>query len=325
MKTYIQQSCGRENQITFEVMESQETESQIRKAKSERYGKIAVILFLLLALFSALGAFIIWIFLGAASYFTFLFFYYRPREPKVTWKSKGSRDTSYTNPYEANATAQKKSQLIIRIVLASVVILFFFFFIIGIVSNADSDQQSSSGDEVQSEHAETLKDDPDNIDALTNVGNDFYEQENYDSALMYYDKVLKLDARNSDAIYNKGLVYYNKKEYQKSIEMLNSCLSVDASYRDAFYIMGHNYYDRQLYDDALNWYKRAYDAGLRDAFLSHALGYLYDNKQNRTQSLFHYKEALQQDSSRTDIYVRLAEMEPEKAAWYKQKENQWKN
>jgi tetratricopeptide (TPR) repeat protein len=307
-------------------MEVQNPETHARKIKSERFGKIAVGFFFLLALLWSLGAFIIWILLWTSVYFSFLFFYYRPRQPKVSFSSRNFSQGKPSSFSSDDPEIAKKGKAILQVVIVFTALFFVFFFVVSILSKGDSTEEdtaitSNAGD---NENAEILKGDLDNVNALTERGNQFFSQEQYDSALIYYNKVLAMEPDNSASLYNKGLVYYNQKRYQESIDALKNCLRVDDANRDAMYIMGHNYYDRQLYDDALDWYKRAYDAGLRDAFLSHALGYLYDNKGNSTQSLFHYKEALQQDSTRTEIYSRLAELEPEKAFWYKRKEEQWK-
>ncbi len=303
-------------------MEVHESETGTQKAKSERFGKIAVVLFLLLALFWALGTFVVVSFLSAGVYFSFLYFYYQPREQKAEpWRSASHGSYSANDPEDV----KKKAKLIVQIVIGFFVFLFVFFFIVGIVSEDDtSEGTTTASEENVSDNAQRLKDDPNNIDALTGMGNQFFDQSNYDSALFYYDRVLKIEPGNSAALYNKGLVYYNQQQYQQSIDLLKKCLAADPDNKDAKYIMGHNFYDRQLYDDALTWYQQAYDAGLRDAFLSHALGYLYDNKGNNTKSINFYKEALQMDSSRTTIYTRLAEMEPDKADWYKKKESEWK-
>ena len=306
-------------------MEVQDSETNAQKIKSERYGKIAIALFLLLALSWAIGAFVIWILLGAAAYFTFLYFYYQPRQPKVeSWRSSHYESYSANDPDDI----KKKAKLVVQIVIGFFVFLFAFFFVVGIVSRDDAGENntiiSDASGESTNDTVLLLKDDPDNIEALTGIGNQFFDQSNYDSALFYYDKVLRIEPANSAALYNKGLVFYNLKQYEQSIDLLKKCLGGDPANRDAKYIMGHDYYDRQLYDDALNWYQQAYEAGLRDAFLSHALGFLYDNKGNNTLSIRYYKEALQMDSSRATIYTRLAEMEPDNAAWYRKKEAEWK-
>ncbi|HEY5826263.1 MAG TPA: tetratricopeptide repeat protein, partial [Cyclobacteriaceae bacterium] len=222
-------------------MEVQDPETHAQKTKSERYGKIAIVLFLLLALFWAIGAFVIWILLGAAVYFTFLYFYYQPRQPKTeSWRSSQYGSYSSDDPDDI----KKKAKLVVQIVIGFFVFLFVFFFIVGVVSQDNTSEDNTIISDVSEESAnnnvQVLKHDPNNIDALTGIGNQFFDQSNYDSALLYYNKVLKIEPTNSAALYNIGLVYYNQKQYQQSIDLLKKCISVDPDNRDAKYIMGHN-------------------------------------------------------------------------------------
>jgi tetratricopeptide (TPR) repeat protein len=299
-------------------MENQPPDTRGNEDRSRWYAIVATVLLLLLALLSALGAYVVLILGGVAGYFAFLYLYYQPRPERSPFSNPIFAKQKSYSPTSQNVPEQVKR--IIQVAGAVIGFIFFAGFTIGILSD-DKTGQASTGSESET----ILQTDPDNVDALTTTGNQFYDQSNYDSALSYYDKILKLDPRNSVALYNKGLVYYSQKDYLKSIEFLRTCLQTDGSNKDAILFMGHNYYDRQEYDEAFTWYNRAYEAGLRDAFLSHALAYLYDEKKNNTsQAIIHYKEALEMDSSRADIYTRLAELEPEKAAFYKNKERQWK-
>jgi tetratricopeptide (TPR) repeat protein len=122
-------------------------------------------------------------------------------------------------------------------------------------------------------------------------GYEFYVNQRYDSALYYFDRVLRLESSNTTALYQKGLVYY----------------------------------DQQKMDKAMDSFTRAYDAGLRDAFLSHVLGYLNDNSGNTSRAIDFYKEALSLDSARADIYARLAELEPGNAGKYIALQTRWSN
>ena len=108
---------------------------------------------------------------------------------------------------------------------------------------------------------------------------------------IYYDRILRLEPGNASAWYSRGLVFY----------------------------------DQQATDKALESFSRAYDAGMRDAFLSHVLVYLYDNTGNTSRAIGYYKEALEMDSSRADIYARLAELEPSNASRYKKLAERWGN
>lgn len=106
--------------------------------------------------------------------------------------------------------------------------------------------------------------------------------------------------------------------------MLRTCVDVDPDNLDARVVLGHNYYDRQMYDQAEEWYRQAYDLGVRDAFLCHALGWIYDQRSETPSALAFYKEALSIDSTRADIYLRLAELEPQRADAYQILEERWK-
>jgi tetratricopeptide (TPR) repeat protein len=293
-------------------------------AKANRYRAIAIAFLLLLALFSSLGSFVVWFAGAIAGYFGFLAFYYSPRS--IFFNQFLSTEKSTRPDYASSEDIQQKARKTFQIGTAALIVIFIILFIIGSRDESD-DKNNTKGvasGQADEENAVLLKSDPGNIDALTAVGNKFYSDNLFDSAMAYYNRILAIEPRNPVALYNKGLVYYDQKEYLESIEILRTCLQIDPSNKDAAYVMGHNYYDQEQYDEAFTWYSKAYAAGLRDAFLSHALGYLYDEKkQNASRAIELYKEALSMDSSRVTIYTRLAELEPEKAVFYKRKAKEW--
>ena len=123
--------------------------------------------------------------------------------------------------------------------------------------------------------------------------------------------------------YDKALQEYNNQNYKQSISIARKALITDPNNNDLMLVLGDNYGALKQNDSSFVWFDRAYQNGVRSAFLSHWLGYLYDDKGSISQGIQFYKDALKQDSSRTQIYDRLAELEPEKAAWYKKKSSQW--
>lgn len=264
-------------------MSTPNNDVQAQKKKSERYGVTALVLLFLFSLLWRLGAFVIWILLGAITYFTFLFFFYQPRLLKAKFTGFGS--ASFGTQQSTTAKIRK----LLLIIVATVVSIFFALMFIGFLAG-DPQQSTTEVSGTESNEAED-QNDVNSVNELTLTGNQLYDQKEYDSALYYYNKILVLDPNNSTAFYNIGLVNY----------------------------------DQQQYDGAFTWFKKAYNAGFRDAFLSHVLAYLYDEKKgNTTQAIFHYKEAVQLDSARADIYSRLAELEPTKAKTYRALEAKWK-
>jgi cytochrome c-type biogenesis protein CcmH/NrfG len=270
----------------------------------------------------ALPAFFNWTLLAAALFSLTMYWLKQPRaakpSPGPTFRQRPSQ------PAAAPAGPEMVVKRVIVLVALSMFGLFVLLMLIGLFASDDT-AETTTVDPVAGEYRDALEANPNDLDALTNVGNRFFENNQYDSALAYYDRVLEIEPQNAAALYNKGLIYYNQQQYEKSVELLNQCIRANPDYTDAYLIQGHNYYDRQRLDEALTWYNRAYERGMQNAFLSHVLAYIYDTKGNLARALPLYKEALQLDSTRVDIYPRLAELEPTQAARYNALAERWKN
>ena len=156
-------------------------------------------------------------------------------------------------------------------------------------------------------------------DKVLERGNNFYNNSQFDSALMYYRRALELKPRFKEAYYNIALIYSSQSDYTNAIVTMEKCLQSYPDYGEGLQLMGTCYSRQEQNDKALPFFERAYATGMRNAELSHYLGYLHDLKNNVSQAIMFYKEAIQQDSAKVDVYKRLAELEPEKAKWYLKK------
>lgn len=290
-----------------------------------RYTWLAIISAFLLALLWRLGSFFFWIFFGATASFIFLAFYHRPRteRPRENFEFRRPRGQQERQPAQSKSIpiSPKNLKLIIALSIGAVFSLLLILMIIGLVTSEDHPPNTEVS---MNESRDLLLTDPNNLDALTNLGNSFYASGKYDSAIAYYDRVLKIDPKNSSGLYNKGLALYSKKDYQNSMEYLRLCISIYPDNTDALMVMGDNHYSQNQFTQAMIWYKQAYDKGARTSGLLHVMAYIYDQQNQKSEAVRLYKEALQQDSSLVDIYSRLAELEPERADWYKKKAEVWK-
>jgi len=285
--------------------------------RAKQWQKRAIAFAFIFAITWGLPAFFNWIFFGVTLYCYFLSLLHRPR---VQAERPQYKQAERQQPHQ---TATERSQVLAKkIVIAIAATVFGIFFLLFLIGLFVGDDESYTLDTVPDEYQEKLQKNPNDIEALTQIGNSYFEDFQYDSALAYYDRVLAINARSSAVLYNKGLIYYNQQQYDESIVWLKKCLEAEPTYADAFLIMGHNYYDRQRHDEAFTWYTKAYEAGIENAFLSHVLAYLHDNKGNTGRAIALYREALKLDSSRTEIYSRLVEIDPGNAMLYKRLEQQ---
>jgi tetratricopeptide (TPR) repeat protein len=116
---------------------------------------------------------------------------------------------------------------------------------------------------------------------------------------------------------------YDNQNYRQSISMCRRALISQPENIDLILLLGDNYGSLKQYDSAYIWFDKAYQSGARSAYLSHWMGYFYDEKGETSRAIEFYKDALHQDSTRTQVYDRLAELIPDQADWYRQKSKQW--
>lgn len=291
-----------------------------QKLKSDRLFKMAIGVSLLFGVTWGLPGVFNWLFFGAAFYLFFLSWFHRPRKaPEPTYErfQQGA-----ANMHEQRQNASKRIAIIISLVIFG---FFFFLILIGTFMSDDEGMEVTTTESYTNEDRMTLAEDPNNVEALTNIANEFLSDSQYDSAIFYYQRIINLDRQNENALYSLGVAYYNQTQYQKSIDVLRACAQAYPENGDALLILGHDYYDQQKMEDAFVWYTKAYEKGVRNAFLSHVLGYLHDTKGNVQRAIEFYKEAVEQDSTKTDVYTRLAELEPANATRYTELAERWKS
>lgn len=295
-------------------------EDQKLNQKAKRAKTACFISLFLFALTWSIGGFFILFFLGVASFFGFLSFYYRPKqiekEPiRPSWQKQNH-----------SGNAQKINKTLLSLI--PIIIGVTFFAIVFRVLNSDSSSETESSPVEQNESEpdnsqSVLQSDPSNIDALTNAGNEFYGQEQYDSALMYYERVLKIEPSNQYALYNKALVFYSRKDYTRSIKLARQCLSQHPDYGYAYYLLGDNYQSINRLDSAIHCFEQAYRFEIRDVDMLQTWGEISKQQGNSVKAIELYKQVLEQDSSKVEIYSRLAELEPSEAVRYRRLAERW--
>lgn len=257
----------------------------------------------LLALLWPLGIFVFWILSGTIAYLVFLIFYFSPREQK---------------PVDHRAPEKSSQPINLKGWLIALMIVGTFLGVIGVIIVLQQSDSEYKQDTVTEELQNPV------VDSLVDVGIQFHNQQRYDEARRYYDQALEIDFRNKFALYNKALSYYSQQDYQRSIKGCYACLSYNPTYGHANYLLGDNYMSIQNYDSALICLELAYHQGVPDTQLAVNLGEVHAKKSNTNDAVRYYEEAVQQDSTLVDIYERLAELRPNKAAAYRQLALKWR-
>jgi hypothetical protein len=260
------------------VAESQTFEKTPKKAG--RWFRAFIVLSLLYGITFSLDGFFNWIFFCAALYSLFMSYFLLPVQPKVFQsrprESRGGQfNTGQFQQSQAAPTVQASRARRVIIGIAAIVFGLFLLppMIQGFIAgwNGEDLPDTSNGDEA------SLQTEPANdAMAYVDIGNEFFNNQQYDSAEAYYEKALEVDANYGAAVYGRGIVSYN----------------------------------RGRIDEANSFFLSAYEKGYRYPWLSWALADMYDKQGQTVRATEFYKESVGLDSSYTDSYKRLAEIEP---------------
>ena len=277
------------------------------------YGVISAIAWFALALFWSVDMSFRWIFFGVAFAFGSI---YLLKRGAFDFKSadffqQPKRSKRSNVPDEVILTTSQKGALYFGV--GTLVTLVLAFVIYALFSGFETQENEEPSSETNTEIVLT---NTNNADEVLEQGNNFFNNSQFDSALIYYKHALRLSPGFKEAHYNIALIYSSQSDFSKAILTLEECLKSNPNYGDGLQLMGNCYYGQKRNDEALQYYERAYASGTRNAELSHYMAYLYDLKNNTLKAIDFYKEAIQQDSTRVEVYKRLAELEPEKADWY---------
>jgi len=290
--------------------------------EAKMYGVIAVVAWLSLGLFWSVNSSFRWIFFGVATAFGFLYLFKRGAfDFRLTDFFQQPQTTKqYSPPRPKSLITSEKGALYLGVGTLVALVLAFIIYAVSTGFESESPEGEEQAVEID---AETVSFDTKDPDDVLEQGNNFYNNSQFDSAMAYYKRALALRPGYKEAYFNIALVYFSQSDYSNAILTMKGCLNSYPDYGDGLQLMGSCYSRLEQNDEALSFYERSYATGTRNAELSHYLAYLYDLKNNTARAVEFYKEAIQQDSSKVDVYRRLAELDPDKAEWYSKKAEAW--
>jgi cytochrome c-type biogenesis protein CcmH/NrfG len=79
---------------------------------------------------------------------------------------------------------------------------------------------------------ETLKN-PQQADGWTQLGNAYYDNDQYQQAIFAYEKSLSIEPENTNVITDLGTMYRRNKEPEKAVEMFNRTIALDPKHEIA--------------------------------------------------------------------------------------------
>jgi hypothetical protein len=290
------------------------------------YRRLGFIFLLLFALLWSLGPFFFWTLLSLAGYFFFLHFYHSTRfldSLRQTFSSFGTKSPP-TNPYQtfrprSSPTQEVPSPIhvarIIRGIVIGFVSLFFLsFFLIGVFFGED---EPATPEEYTV--TETTQEEDNGTTYWNEKGNAALQNDLTDSASYYYDQALAIDPENMYALYNKGLAYILRREYRRGNGLARRCIAYHPDYDPARWLLGYSYDLTNETDSSLYFLEEAYSRDYSEPDFLQLLAEVYVKKGRRSEALAVYERVIAMDTTKADIYRKMAELDPGNAEVYLRK------
>jgi tetratricopeptide (TPR) repeat protein len=83
-----------------------------------------------------------------------------------------------------------------------------------------------------------LKDDPKNLNALIQLGNLYFDTEQFNQGIETYSKALEIDPKNADVRTDMGIMYRKKGDYDRAIAEFKKAAEIDPKHVNSRYNLG---------------------------------------------------------------------------------------
>ena len=151
-----------------------------------------------------------------------------------------------------------------------------------------------------------LKEEPNNIDVLSQLGSTYVRSGDDEKALEVYKRIDQIDKMNFNALNNLGGIYRRLQKYEDSIMVLERALATGANPNEIYYNMGHTYKLMGNYDDAADCFVTVIEENPNDVLAYNHLGSIQAARGEHAKALQTYNRALQVDKNHPILHYNSA-------------------
>lgn len=139
--------------------------------------------------------------------------------------------------------------------------------------------------------------------AYLNLGQFYYEHDQSEKALSYYNEALKRDPSNERTYNNRGLIFYEKKQYEKALDDYNNALSIDGEYWDVYQHRGNVYYEQKQFKKALDDYNTVIENKPNHHRAWNNRANIYFNEGNYAKAVENYSKVIEMQPNYAMAYT----------------------
>jgi tetratricopeptide (TPR) repeat protein len=135
-------------------------------------------------------------------------------------------------------------------------------------------------------------------------GDGFYEQKDYDSALVAYENAAKLKA-SYRSLYRTGWIYNDFSEYANALPALERALAIDGTQSAAYTEKGYALRRLGRTDEAIAAFNRSISINSEEYVAPFELGSIYEEKKNYAEAERYLNQSIKNKPDKADAYTEL--------------------
>jgi tetratricopeptide (TPR) repeat protein len=167
-------------------------------------------------------------------------------------------------------------------------------------------QESNEFDQAILFYQKALQLDPALVSAYYNLGSVFQEKRQPDDAVTYYQKALELNPTLADAWNALGVIFQEKGQSEDAIRHYQKAVALDPDLADAYYNLGKVFWETGRRDEAITYYQKALQLNPNSAEVYNNLGFCLQEKGRYDEALAYFQRAIGLDPNFAEAYFNLA-------------------
>ena len=157
-------------------------------------------------------------------------------------------------------------------------------------------------------YKETLKTNPNHVDAHNNLGVILLQSGKLQKAKNCYEKAIKINPNFADAHNNLGAVFKQLGEFQKAINCYEKSIKINPNYANAYNNLGNTLKELREYKKAINCYKKAIEIQYNYASAHNNLGNVFRELGEQEKAKDCYQKVIQINPNHADAHNNLGTM-----------------
>ncbi|MDP2174923.1 MAG: hypothetical protein Q8K70_03325 [Bacteroidota bacterium] len=132
------------------------------------------------------------------------------------------------------------------------------------------------------------------------------ENQNYEGALVFFNKSIEKNDGYALCYYNRAIAYINLRDTFNFEKDINTCVDLEPDNADFLIQKALVYYFKQDYDEAIVWGKKSADIKLNNILVAMILGDCYFFKRNLNEADYYYNIAYNLADNKCEITGQIA-------------------